>query len=173
VVTVVDDGPGIPPEHMGRLTEPYFTTRADIGGLGLRLFVTRGIVDDHHGQLTFDSDPDRSTTVRITLPGVVEAISGPTVPVARRGVVVPFPPDPRKRIETAPPNPAAVPAPVEASAPPETTAASTLAKPTVLNVDDEPLVVRLLATVVQKTWDVTTATNGAEALRSARVTDVR
>ncbi len=49
-VTVRDDGPGVTDAHRARLGEPYFTTRAESGGLGLGLFVTRGIVDAHGGE---------------------------------------------------------------------------------------------------------------------------
>lgn len=67
-LTVVDDGAGITPEHLERLSEPYFTTRARTGGMGLGLFVTRGIVAAHDGALKFDSRPGRGTCVRVELP---------------------------------------------------------------------------------------------------------
>ena len=67
-LTVVDDGAGITPEDMERLSEPYFTTRAKTGGMGLGLFVTRGIVAAHDGALRFDSRPGHGTCVRVELP---------------------------------------------------------------------------------------------------------
>lgn len=65
---VVDTGPGIAPAHQRRLAEPYFTTRAGVGGTGLGLFLARGIVDRHAGTLDIDSTPGGGTTVRILMP---------------------------------------------------------------------------------------------------------
>jgi two-component system sensor histidine kinase PhcS len=54
-VSVRDNGRGIDPDHLGRVFEPFFTTR-DVGaGLGLGLSVSYGIVQRHGGTLTVDS----------------------------------------------------------------------------------------------------------------------
>jgi two-component system, sensor histidine kinase PhcS len=54
-ITVRDNGHGIAPEHIGRVFEPFFTTR-DVGaGLGLGLSVSYGIVQRHGGTLSVDS----------------------------------------------------------------------------------------------------------------------
>ena len=54
-VSVKDNGQGISPENIGRVFEPFFTTR-DVGaGLGLGLSVSYGIVQRHGGTLTVDS----------------------------------------------------------------------------------------------------------------------
>jgi signal transduction histidine kinase/CheY-like chemotaxis protein len=68
VLEVEDDGPGLAREALAHLAEPYFTTRGESGGLGLGLFVTRGIVDSHGGRLEFDSEPGRGMRARIVLP---------------------------------------------------------------------------------------------------------
>ncbi|GAB4164192.1 MAG: transporter substrate-binding domain-containing protein [Geothermobacteraceae bacterium] len=68
VVEVVDHGCGIDPEHMSRLTDPFFTTRRESGGTGLGLSVSAGIVEEHGGRLEFASRPGEGTRVRVILP---------------------------------------------------------------------------------------------------------
>jgi signal transduction histidine kinase len=65
-VTVRDDGSGIPPEHAGRLFQPYFTTKKN--GTGLGLFVTRKLVSDHGGSVDFTSQPGAGSVFRVRLP---------------------------------------------------------------------------------------------------------
>ncbi len=66
VVTVQDDGAGIPPEHQAKLFQPYFTTKKH--GTGLGLFVTHRLVTDHGGRVEFDSRPGEGTCFRVSLP---------------------------------------------------------------------------------------------------------
>ena len=68
VVSIVDGGVGIKPEHMEHIFEPFFTTKSDMGGTGLGLSVCASIVKEHGGRLEFDSEPGRGTEVRLTLP---------------------------------------------------------------------------------------------------------
>ena len=63
-----DEGSGISPEHLARLTDPFFTTKRDSGGTGLGLSVSAGIVKEHGGLLAFDSTPGSETIVTLTLP---------------------------------------------------------------------------------------------------------
>jgi polar amino acid transport system substrate-binding protein len=63
-----DEGSGISPENLSRLTDPFFTTKRDTGGTGLGLSVSAGIVKEHGGTLEFDSIPGSGTTVTLTLP---------------------------------------------------------------------------------------------------------
>ncbi|GAO01851.1 transporter substrate-binding domain-containing protein [Anaeromyxobacter sp. PSR-1] len=67
-VEVRDEGVGIEPEHLARLTDPFFTTKRDTGGTGLGLAVSAGIVKEHGGTLEFESAPGQGTTVRMLLP---------------------------------------------------------------------------------------------------------
>jgi C4-dicarboxylate-specific signal transduction histidine kinase len=67
-VEVRDEGTGIRPEHLPRVTEPFFTTRRGAGGTGLGLSVSAGIVREHGGHLEFASSPGAGTTVTLWLP---------------------------------------------------------------------------------------------------------
>jgi polar amino acid transport system substrate-binding protein len=72
VLTLRDEGSGIAPEHLSRLTDPFFTTKQDQGGTGLGLSVSAGIVKEHGGTLSFQSSPGSGTTVTLTLPAYHE-----------------------------------------------------------------------------------------------------
>jgi signal transduction histidine kinase len=65
-ITISDNGVGIRPEHLGRLFEPYFTTKAHGTGLGLAL--VRQTIHDHRGTVGVTSEPGRGTTFTVTLP---------------------------------------------------------------------------------------------------------
>jgi len=67
-IIVRDEGRGISERDLGRLTEPFFTTRTDAGGTGLGLSITRSIIEKHGGSLTFESEPGKGTTVNIRIP---------------------------------------------------------------------------------------------------------
>lgn len=67
-IQVRDTGPGIPPEHLARIFDPYFTTRP--GGTGLGLAVVQGIVRRHNGHVTVHSTPGHGTTMSVYLPAV-------------------------------------------------------------------------------------------------------
>ncbi|MBN2310763.1 MAG: PAS domain S-box protein [Candidatus Hydrogenedentes bacterium] len=68
VLEVRDEGRGIPREDLGRIVDPFFTTRREIGGTGLGLSISSTIVQEHGGILVFDSEPGRGTTARVALP---------------------------------------------------------------------------------------------------------
>jgi polar amino acid transport system substrate-binding protein len=68
VVTIRDEGSGIQPEDLPRIREPLFTTRPDVGGIGLGLSISSKIIEEHHGSLRFVSEPGKGTTVTIALP---------------------------------------------------------------------------------------------------------
>jgi signal transduction histidine kinase len=67
-----DEGSGILPEHLARLTDPFFTTKRDMGGTGLGLSVSAGIVKEHSGTLEFQSTPGFETIVTMRIPIVLE-----------------------------------------------------------------------------------------------------
>ena len=68
VVKVRDEGTGIPPETVSQITDPFFTTKQDAGGVGLGLSISAKIVEDHGGTIHFDSEIGVGTTVEIMLP---------------------------------------------------------------------------------------------------------
>ncbi len=61
-----DTGSGIAPENMGRVFEPYFTTKAEGSGLGM--MIVQRIIRDHGGQIEIRSKPDAGTEVTLLLP---------------------------------------------------------------------------------------------------------
>jgi polar amino acid transport system substrate-binding protein len=68
VVTVEDEGMGIPPETLPHIRDPFFTTRHDKGGVGLGLSISSRIVEEHGGTMEFTSEPGKGTTVSVLLP---------------------------------------------------------------------------------------------------------
>jgi PAS domain S-box-containing protein len=68
VVNVEDEGTGIPSEILSHITEPFYTTKAGSGGLGLGLSISSKIVKEHGGTLTFTSEPGKGTKAEIVLP---------------------------------------------------------------------------------------------------------
>ena len=65
-IVVADTGPGIPPERLARVFDPYFTTKGN--GLGLGLTIARRIVEAHGGSIEVESGPGRGTRFRVWLP---------------------------------------------------------------------------------------------------------
>ncbi len=66
-ITFIDDGIGVKKENLGRLFNPFFTTK--IRGTGLGLAVCRRIiVERHHGKIYIESEENKGTTVKVELP---------------------------------------------------------------------------------------------------------
>lgn len=65
-VTMTDTGVGITEEAMGKIFEPYFSTKQ--AGFGLGLAVTKTIVEEHQGSIEVRSQPQRGTTFTVKLP---------------------------------------------------------------------------------------------------------
>ena len=68
-LTVRDEGCGIPEEIIDRICDPFFTTKPEGQGTGLGLSVSLGIVRNHGGELTFESEEGAGTTAVVRLPG--------------------------------------------------------------------------------------------------------
>ncbi len=68
VITVADNGHGMPPEVMEHAFEPFFTTKPEGKGTGLGLSMAHGFVRQSGGQIRLESTPGAGTTVTIYLP---------------------------------------------------------------------------------------------------------
>jgi two-component system phosphate regulon sensor histidine kinase PhoR len=77
-LSIADEGEGIAPEHVARVTERFYrvdTSRSrSLGGTGLGLSIVKHIVERHRGRLSIDSELGKGTTVHVLLP-VAEAVS--------------------------------------------------------------------------------------------------
>lgn len=66
-IKVEDNGCGIPKENLSKIFDPFFTTKGQ-KGTGLGLAVIWGIIDNHDGRITVDSEAGKGTTFTIRLP---------------------------------------------------------------------------------------------------------
>jgi PAS domain S-box-containing protein len=73
-LSIRDNGPGFPEAMMGRVFEPYVTTKAK--GTGLGLAIVKKIVEEHNGRIAVANDPPRGATVSIILPVATPARTG-------------------------------------------------------------------------------------------------
>lgn len=71
LLEVSDDGPGIPPEIASRIFDPFFTSKPPGVGTGLGLSIVYGIVHQHGGEVTFESQPGAGAKFVVELPVVV------------------------------------------------------------------------------------------------------
>lgn len=74
LLEMVDNGEGISPEHLERVFEPYFTTRADANASGLGLTVCESIAKGHGGTVHLLSAWHEGTRVRVSLPAAVSSM---------------------------------------------------------------------------------------------------
>jgi polar amino acid transport system substrate-binding protein len=74
IVKVHDNGVGIPPENLSRLTDPFFTTKRESGGTGLGLAISDKIIREHGGLIRFESEPGVGTTVILLLPSAASEV---------------------------------------------------------------------------------------------------
>ena len=66
LISVIDEGPGIPTHLIHQIKEPFFTTKKD--GTGLGLMITTRIIDNHNGLFKIKPNDDKGTTFEIKLP---------------------------------------------------------------------------------------------------------
>ena len=136
VLSVQDTGAGIPMDLQKRVFEPFFTTKATGEGTGLGLSMVYGLVRQSGGFVSLDSTPGQGTSIEILLPAHAAPASAATATATATAVI-------------APAAVMAVPA----------------ANRTVLVVDDEDSVRRLVSAVLRRHgFSIIEAANGREAL---------
>ena len=88
IVTVADEGTGIPPEILERVCEPFFTTKAVGQGTGLGLAMVFGLAQQAGGRLRITSEVGRGTRIELALPRAdgtaagTETEAAPVMPIA-------------------------------------------------------------------------------------------
>ncbi len=96
VAEVRDNGPGIPPERLSRIFEPFFSTKSGSFGMGLGLAISHNIVISCGGEIEVESTMGRGTVFRIaflpvrSLGAAAPAVDGPIASTsgARRGRIL-------------------------------------------------------------------------------------
>ncbi|MFQ5657175.1 MAG: nitrogen regulation protein NR(II), partial [Candidatus Methylomirabilales bacterium] len=76
VVEVADTGPGIPPDILGKIFNPFFTTKEEGKGTGLGLSVSYGIIKAHGGDIRVETSPGEGTIFRLIFPPLPQQTSG-------------------------------------------------------------------------------------------------
>ncbi|MGL4313622.1 MAG: sensor histidine kinase, partial [Sphingomonas sp.] len=83
-LSITDEGEGIPPEHLPRLTERFYRVDSGrsraLGGTGLGLAIVKHIVERHRGRLDIASTVGKGTVVSVLLPPAPPATSAATAP---------------------------------------------------------------------------------------------
>ena len=92
-VSVTDSGPGIAPEHLSRVFDPFVTTKPVGEGTGLGLSISDGIVREHGGRIRVDSHPGSGATFVLEIPFIPPLVTAPDPPPSD---VVAEPPVPRR-----------------------------------------------------------------------------
>jgi signal transduction histidine kinase len=85
VIEIADNGPGMPADVLPRIFEPFFTTKKVGEGTGLGLSVSYGIIQQHHGRLSVQSQPGR-TVFTIELPAMARPAARDHEPAGQSGL---------------------------------------------------------------------------------------
>jgi two-component system, cell cycle sensor histidine kinase and response regulator CckA len=141
VLELSDTGPGIAPDALPRIFEPFFSTRLDSGGTGLGLATVRDILRQAGGYVSAESRPGEGATFRLWLPAAGTAVAADDAPPRRPQDDV---------VATTEPMPV-----VDASRGP------------ILLVEDESAVRRLAELALRAAGFIVTAAEGGEAALAA------
>ena len=68
ILKVIDEGPGLSDETLGKIFQPFFTTKPTGAGSGLGLSVVHGIVASHQGVIVASNNSDKGATFKVSLP---------------------------------------------------------------------------------------------------------
>jgi signal transduction histidine kinase len=68
IINIEDEGKGIEPAIIKKITDPFYTTKRNDGGTGLGLSITSKIIVQHNGSLEFKSLPNKGTVAIVKIP---------------------------------------------------------------------------------------------------------
>ncbi|MBK7104537.1 MAG: PAS domain S-box protein [Ignavibacteriae bacterium] len=68
IIKIEDEGKGIEPAIIQKITDPFYTTKRNGGGTGLGLSITSKIIVQHNGSLEFNSEPNKGTIAVVKIP---------------------------------------------------------------------------------------------------------
>ena len=78
IVSIRDDGPGVAPENIKKIFEPFFSTKCgDGGGTGLGLAISNEIIIEHRGSIAVENHPDGGACFHILLPLATGKLGAP------------------------------------------------------------------------------------------------
>lgn len=83
-LSIRDNGPGIPPEILPKIFQPYFTTKGSRQGTGLGLSIVQRLVKEARGALHLRSEPGSGTTFTVFLPAVPLPTASASAPLGTR-----------------------------------------------------------------------------------------
>ena len=73
IIKIADNGSGIPPDKLGQIFNPFFTTKDPGKGTGLGLFIVKQVIERNKGTIAVESQEDVGTTFTLTFPVVAQA----------------------------------------------------------------------------------------------------
>ena len=68
IIEFADNGPGIPAEIVDKIFDPFFSTKEIIGGSGMGLYISHGVISSHRGEILVSSEPGKGARFTIKLP---------------------------------------------------------------------------------------------------------
>jgi CheY-like chemotaxis protein len=145
-VGVSDNGPGVPEAVRERIFDMFFTTKAPHEGTGLGLAIVQDIVVRHGGNIELESRPGAGATFWVELPAI-----GVDADTSRKG---------------SPSSPGIKPARRKPSVP--QLAARPAARPRLLIIDDEVMILRALERELEGDFEIVSARTGAEAAAAVK-----